>query len=346
MKTIQNLNSDLEFIQKLTDNPNLDMGMTADELKEEFDNAGMTLQTEINTEIITDLNSNFTEIVTNYATKSEVSGIVLGQIPDNTITKAKLVTSVQNQLEYAEIARLSSIYHNATKTNPQRTWMVLYSGSYIPDMTSNTQSGYTTSAVSNNSTAYGARDNNINTRWDSDSATQVKYWQIQFPEAITIGNLATYLQSGYIPTNCSLKGSNNGTDWTTLTGVNIASNSITNNTTVTNFLTPLETANSYSYYRLESTASISTVMSLGDFQVTTWAKSELGNVNLIEIPSNISALVDGMIVTMKTPTLTASIPNLLKINSTLEKWINGTLTAGTFQTLRYDLTLDRFVVVS
>lgn len=341
MKTIQNLNSDLEFIQKLTDNPNLDMGMTADELKEEFDNAGMTLQTEINTEIITDLNSNFTEIVTNYATKSEVSGIVLGQIPDNTITKAKLVTSVLNQLEYAEIARLSSIYHNATKPNAQRTWMVPYSGSYIPDMTSNTQSGYTTSAVSNNSTAYGARDNNINTRWDSDSATQVKYWQIQFPEAITIGNLATYLQSGYIPTNCSLKGSNNGTDWTTLTGV-----TINDNTTVTNFLIPLETANSYSYYRLESTESISTVMSLGNFQVTTWAKSELGNVNLIEIPSNISALVDGMIVKMKTPTLTASIPNILKLNSTLEKWINGPLTAGTLQTLRYDLTLDRFVVVS
>ena len=153
MKTITKLTTNVNNVQTLPDNPDLSQGYTPLLVKQTFDKAGSDIKTYMNDTMIEDVQDNFDEVVSTYATKSELSGVTLGQIPDNTITADKMVTDVQNQLEYAEIARLSSIYHNATKTNPQRTWMVSYSGSYIPNMTSNTQSGYTTSAVSNNSTA-------------------------------------------------------------------------------------------------------------------------------------------------------------------------------------------------
>ena len=77
------LSADLEIIQKLQDRPNANEGLTAEQLKAKFDEGSITIQEYINGVLLL-------ELPVEFATKAELAGLVLGQIPDGSLTFAKL----------------------------------------------------------------------------------------------------------------------------------------------------------------------------------------------------------------------------------------------------------------
>lgn len=79
------------FSKKVSDLPDRPGGtMTAAELKAQFDSSPEELRVSFNG-AIDDINAG-------YATKAELSGTVLGQIPDDTVTKQKLVKNLQTAI--------------------------------------------------------------------------------------------------------------------------------------------------------------------------------------------------------------------------------------------------------
>lgn len=80
------ITTDMNIVAALDDEPNDVGGLTAAQLKAKFDEGGAALKTYIN-DTLTE------EIDTDIATKAEVQAVVLGQIPDGTITEAKLAST-------------------------------------------------------------------------------------------------------------------------------------------------------------------------------------------------------------------------------------------------------------
>ena len=78
---------DMAIISALDDEPNDVGGLSAAELKAKFDEGGQALKDYINNTLTAQANQQF-------ATKQEVQGIVLGQIPDGSITADKLAPGV------------------------------------------------------------------------------------------------------------------------------------------------------------------------------------------------------------------------------------------------------------
>ena len=74
---------DMGIISALDDEPNDVGGLTATELKAKFDEGGQAIKAFINDTLTTQADQQF-------ATKQEVQGIVLGQVPDHSITPEKL----------------------------------------------------------------------------------------------------------------------------------------------------------------------------------------------------------------------------------------------------------------
>lgn len=77
---------DMAIISALDDEPNDVGGLTAAELKAKFDEGGQALKQFLN-ETLTP------QIDAEKASKDEVQGITLGQIPDGTITADKMAPS-------------------------------------------------------------------------------------------------------------------------------------------------------------------------------------------------------------------------------------------------------------
>jgi len=81
--TLTKLTEDLNKVQALDDQPNANGGLTAAQVKAVFDDAGNAIKDFIN-DILTE------EIAVQFATQEEVDGIVLGAIPDGSLTYVKL----------------------------------------------------------------------------------------------------------------------------------------------------------------------------------------------------------------------------------------------------------------
>lgn len=77
------LTSNVAIIAALSDLPNATDGLTAAQLKAKFDEAAGLIKTYLN-DTLTE------EIAAQFATQEEVDGIVLGDIPDGSLTYAKL----------------------------------------------------------------------------------------------------------------------------------------------------------------------------------------------------------------------------------------------------------------
>lgn len=82
---------DMGIISALDDEPNDVGGLTAAELKAKFDEGGQALKEFIN-ETLTK------EVDEQKASKEEIHGIVLGQIPDGSITIDKMSPSFMNSI--------------------------------------------------------------------------------------------------------------------------------------------------------------------------------------------------------------------------------------------------------
>lgn len=108
-------NADLKIIQKLSDYPNMEDGLSSEELKKKFDEGAETVQADLNKVIdeleeiygaerigVEPLDENDTSNNNVQAKlkqlRKEIQSITLGQIADGTITKAKLDTKYANSL--------------------------------------------------------------------------------------------------------------------------------------------------------------------------------------------------------------------------------------------------------
>ena len=87
---------DMAIISALDDEPNDVGGLTAAELKAKFDEAGQSIKQFLNEIFIPQVDEQ-------KAGRDELHGLVLGQIPDGTITESKL--SLNLYLDISEITK-------------------------------------------------------------------------------------------------------------------------------------------------------------------------------------------------------------------------------------------------
>lgn len=73
---------DMNIIAALDDEPNDVGGLSAAELKAKFDEGGAAIKTFLNNTLIR-------EVESTYATSNELNGVILGQIPDGSLTADK-----------------------------------------------------------------------------------------------------------------------------------------------------------------------------------------------------------------------------------------------------------------
>ena len=83
---------DLNIIRQLDDEPNDVGGLSAQALKAAFDEGGLAIQAYLNNTLTSEIDSTL-------ATKQELQSLVLGQIPDGTITADKLSPAVLAELD-------------------------------------------------------------------------------------------------------------------------------------------------------------------------------------------------------------------------------------------------------
>ena len=128
----------------------------------------------------------------------------------------------------------------------------------IPIMTSNSApSGYVASASSEYSASYPAYEAMNGALGSSDgwiSTTTTGYLQIQFPSSKIVNKYVLWPYSTdttFAPSTWTFKGSNNGTDWTTLD----SQSSITGWASATSKTFTFSNATAYTYYRLDVTAN-------------------------------------------------------------------------------------------
>jgi len=101
---------DMRIIANLDDEPNDVGGLTAGELKEKFDEGGEAVKAYLNDTLLP-------EAQTQFAAREELQGLVLGQIPDGTITEPKLAETLQEKLNAA--APASEVFSKAESLKPE-----------------------------------------------------------------------------------------------------------------------------------------------------------------------------------------------------------------------------------
>ena len=106
---LSKLTTDMNIISTLPDEPNDVGGLTAAEVKAKFDTGANAIKAYINGTLTE-------EIDAQKATKEEVQGIVLGQIPDHTLTKAKLATDVTDEIDGKAMAPIVAASSPTTST--------------------------------------------------------------------------------------------------------------------------------------------------------------------------------------------------------------------------------------
>ena len=95
---------DMAIISALDDEPNDVGGLTAAELKAKFDEGGQAIKQYLNETLTPEAESQF-------ATKDEVQGVILGQIPDGTITPDKLTPDLAEAIDGAISCQIQITYN-------------------------------------------------------------------------------------------------------------------------------------------------------------------------------------------------------------------------------------------
>lgn len=95
---------DMAIISALDDEPNDVGGLTAAELKAKFDEGGQAIKQYLNDTLTPEAENQF-------ATKDEVQGIVLGQVPDGSITADKLDPDLADAIDGAIAAQIQVTYN-------------------------------------------------------------------------------------------------------------------------------------------------------------------------------------------------------------------------------------------
>ena len=170
------INDNLSVHQSLSDEPNIDDGLSSEELKKKFDEPAEKLKNAFNNLIdemamITssqNIGANSLDIADtsegNVQAKlikiwEEMKNVTLGQIPDNSITKGKIEVEYEKTLAKKENLGplyLASMYHEVNNGNQKAL-------DYVPPSLSSTnKQGYTITALTSNTT-YNFGDKDIYT---------------------------------------------------------------------------------------------------------------------------------------------------------------------------------------
>ena len=169
-------------------------------------------------------------------------------------TYYRLVCTASNYGNYCAIAELGLM------TDPYLPNVNWTEDEYIvPIMTSDSQDGYVASASSEfdgSHHAYNAFDGSTYDKWASSSSDSDAWLQIQLPTAkicnvITLNSGTDGNYYGECPTQFEFKGSNDGTNWTTLT----SQTGVTWTSAGQNKTFEFSNSTAYSYYRLTISAN-------------------------------------------------------------------------------------------
>lgn len=107
------LEKDMNIISALDDEPNDVGGLTATELKAKFDEGGNAIKDYLNNTVIPEVKV----ALGDKAGKDELQGLVLGQIPDGTITEDKLSEELKEQID--SMAPASDVFTKEETLRPE-----------------------------------------------------------------------------------------------------------------------------------------------------------------------------------------------------------------------------------
>ncbi len=122
------LEKDMNIISALDDEPNDVGGLTATELKAKFDEGGNAIKDYLNNTVIPEVKA----ALGDKAGKDELQGLVLGQIPDGTITEDKLSEELKEQI--GSMAPASDVFTKEETLRPETAELYGLSGEEaVPD---------------------------------------------------------------------------------------------------------------------------------------------------------------------------------------------------------------------
>ena len=121
------LEKDMNIISALDDEPNDVGGLTATELKAKFDEGGNAIKDYLNNTVIPEVKA----ALGDKAGKDELQGLVLGQIPDGTITEDKLSEELKEQI--GSMAPASDVFTKEETLRPETAELYGLDDTAAPD---------------------------------------------------------------------------------------------------------------------------------------------------------------------------------------------------------------------
>ena len=121
------LEKDMNIISALDDEPNDVGGLTATELKAKFDEGGNAIKDYLNNTMIPEVKV----ALGDKAGKDELQGLVLGQIPDGTITEDKLSEELKEQI--GSMAPASDVFTKEETLSPETAALYELDDTAVPD---------------------------------------------------------------------------------------------------------------------------------------------------------------------------------------------------------------------
>lgn len=121
------LEKDMNIISALDDEPNDVGGLTATELKAKFDEGGNAIKDYLNNTVIPEVKV----ALGDKAGKDELQGLVLGQIPDGTITEDKLSEELKEQI--GSMAPASDVFTKEETLSPETAALYELDDTAAPD---------------------------------------------------------------------------------------------------------------------------------------------------------------------------------------------------------------------
>ena len=121
------LEKNMDIISALDDEPNDVGGLTATELKAKFDEGGNAIKDYLNNTMIPEVKV----ALGDKAGKDELQGLVLGQIPDGTITEDKLSEELKEQI--GSMAPAADVFTKTETLSPETAEMYGLNETAVPD---------------------------------------------------------------------------------------------------------------------------------------------------------------------------------------------------------------------
>lgn len=121
------LEKNMDIISALDDEPNDVGGLTATELKAKFDEGGNAIKDYLNNTVIPEVKV----ALGDKAGKDELQGLVLGQIPDGTITEDKLSEELKEQI--GSMAPASDVFTKEETLSPETAALYELDDTAAPD---------------------------------------------------------------------------------------------------------------------------------------------------------------------------------------------------------------------